>query len=199
MTRPQSVRCQKHGYYYQPDQAHGCVKCLEEPANAPVAPSAQVDASVPSSSRFSPITGIIWLLVLGGLGWGGYQFFLAMGEKGDELYAETVAVASRIDPELVRGPLQQLENLVYAEKIDPYSQGSHIQRATMVLYSAVTRKTSQLLAAHHGNAIVGFGNTASASEDIGYSTINMDQVRREWEAVRTKVFHEAAWFKTARR
>ena len=69
----------------------------------------------------------------------------------------------------------------------------------MVLYTAVTLRTSQLLGAHHGNAIVGFGNTASASEGVGYSTINMDYVRREWEAVRAKVFHEAAWFKTAGR
>ncbi len=193
MASPHAVRCPKHGYYYQPDRAHGCVKCLEEPANQPMA------ASAPSSSRFSPITGLIWLLVLGGLGWGGYQFFLSIGEKGEELYAETVKVESRIDPALVRGPLQQLENLVYAEEIDPYSHGSRIQRATMVLYSAVTRRTTQLLAARHGNAIIGFGNTASASEDVGYSTINMDHVRREWEAVRAKVFHEAAWFKTAGR
>ncbi len=115
------------------------------------------------------------------------------------MYAEVVKVENRIDPAVVRGPLQQLENLVYAEEIDPYSQGSHIQRATMVLYSALTRRTSQLLAARHGNAIIGFGNAASASEEVGYSTIDMDYVRREWEAVRAKVFHEAAWFKTAGR
>ncbi len=193
MTSTQSVRCPKHGSSYQPDRAHGCVKCLDEPGNEPVAVSA------PSSRRFSPMTGIIGLLVLGGLGWGGYRFFLAMGEKGEELYAETVEVESRIDPAVVRGPLQQLENLVYTEEIDPYSQGSRIQRATMVLYAAVMRRASRLLATRHGNAIIGFGNTASASEGVGYSTIDMDYVRREWEAVRAKVFHEAAWFKTAGR
>lgn len=193
MTSPHSVRCPKHGYYYSPSQEQGCVECRKELAPEPSA------AGAPSSGRFSPITGIIWLLVLGGLGWGGYQFFLAMGEKGGELFAEKVEVEGRIDPASVRGPLQQLENLIYAEEIDPYSQGSRIQRATMILYSAVTRRTSQLVAAHHGHAIVGFGNFASASEDVGYSTINMDQVRREWEAVRAKVFHEAAWFKTAKR
>ncbi len=193
MTSPHSIRCPKHGYYYQPDRAHGCVKCLEEPANEPMA------ANAPSSSRFSPISGLIWLLVLGGLGWGGYQVLLSMGEKGEELYAETVKVEGRLDPGLVRGQLQQLENLVYAEEIDPYSHGSRIQRATMVLYTAVTLRTSQLHAAHHGNAILGFGNIAAVSEDVGYSTINMDYVRREWEAVRAQVFQEAAWFKTAGR
>ena len=193
MTSPQSVRCPKHGYYYQPDRAHGCVKCLEVPGNEPIA------ASAPSSSGFSPKTGLIWLLVLGGLGWGGYQFFLSMGEKGGELYAEIVEVEGRLDPALVRHPLEQLENLIYAEEIDPHSQGSRIQRATMVLYKAVTLRTSQLHAAHHGNAIIGFGNTAATSEDVGYSTINMDYVQREWEAVRAQVFHEAAWFKTAGR
>ncbi len=192
MTSPQSVRCPKHGYYYQPSREEGCSKCLEESAIEPEA------ARAPSSTRL-PIKGLIWLLVLGGLGWGGYRFFLSMGEKGGELYADVVEVESRIDPALVRGQLQQLENLIYAEEIDPYSQGSHIQRATMVLYSAVTLKTSQLRAAHHGNAIIGFGNAAAASEDVGYSTIDMDYVRREWEAVRAKVFHEAAWFKTAGR
>ncbi len=193
MASPHAVRCPKHGYYYQPDRAHGCVTCLEESANEPRAGSAT------PSSRFSPRTGLIWLLVLGGLGWGGYRLFLAMGEKGEELFAETVKVEGRLDPGLVRGPLQQLENLVYAEEIDPYSHGSRIQRATMVLYKAVTLRTSQLHAAHHGNAIIGFGNTAATSEDVGYSTINMDYVRREWEAVRAQVFHEAAWFKTAGR
>ena len=193
MTSPQSVRCPKHGYYYQPDRAHGCVKCLEGPANKPMA------AGAPSSSRFSPITGFIWLLVLGGLGWGGYQFFVSMGEKGGELYAEIVEVEGRLDPALVRGLLEKLENLVYAEEIDPYSQGSRIQRATMTLYSAVTLRTSQLHAAHHGHAILGFGNIAAVSEEVGYSTIDMDFVRREWEAVRARVFHEADWFKTAGR
>ncbi len=193
MTSPQSVRCPKHGYYYQPDRAHGCVKCLEGPANEPMA------AGAPSSSRFSPITGLIWLLVLGGLGWGGYQFFRSMGEKGGESFAELVEVEGRLNPAPMRVPLQRLENLIYAEEIDPHSQGSHIQRATMVLYSAVTLKTSQLRAAHHGNAIIGFGNAAAASGGVGYATINMDNVRREWEAVRAKVFHEAAWFKTAGR
>ena len=48
-------------------------------------------------------------------------------------------------------------------------------------------------------AIIGFGNFASASEDVGYSTINMDNVQREWEVVRAEVFHEAAWFQTAGR
>ncbi len=193
MTSPHPIRCPKHGFYYHPDRAHGCVKCLEEPANEPMA------ARAPSSSRFSPITGLIWLLVLGGLGWGGYQVLLSMGEKGEELYAETVKVEGRLDPGLVRGQLQQLENLVYAEEIDPYSHGSRIQRATMVLYTAVTLRTSQLHAAHHGNAILGFGNIAAVSEDVGYSTINMDYVRREWEAVRAQDFQEAAWFKTAGR
>ncbi len=88
---------------------------------------------------------------------------------------------------------------VYAEEIDPYSQGSRIQRASMMLYSAVMRRSSRLLATRHGKAIIGFGNTASQSEDVGYSTINMDYVRREWERVRAEVFHEADWFKTARR
>ena len=108
-------------------------------------------------------------------------------------------VEGRLDPAPMRVPLQRLENLIYAEEIDPHSQGSRIQRATMVLYKAVTLRTSQLHAAHHGNAIIGFGNTAAASEDVGYSTINMDYVRQEWEAVRAQVFHEAAWFKTAGR
>ncbi len=107
MTSPQSVRCPKHGYYYQPGREQGCAKCLEELAIEPAAVRA------PSSSRL-PITGLIWLLVLGGLGWGGYRFFLSMGDKGGELYAEVVEVESRINPAVVRGPLQELENLVYA-------------------------------------------------------------------------------------
>ena len=182
MTSPQSVRCPKHGFYYQPGREKGCVKCLEG-----------------SSRSFSFMTPIVLLLVLGGLGWGGYRFFESMGDRGGELYAETVQVESRIDPALVRARLQRLENLIYAKDIEPYSQGSRIQRACMELYAGVMSKTSQLLAARHGNAIVGFGNLASASEDVGYSTINMDYVQREWEVVRAKVFHEAAWFKTAAR
>jgi hypothetical protein len=152
-----------------------------------------------SSRRISPVTALIWLLVVSGLGWGGYQFMLKMRDKGDELYAETVEVASRIDPALVRSQIQALENLVYATEPEPYTQGSRIQRASLVLYQGVMQKSSKLLAARHGNRIVGFGSNASAAEDVGYSTIDMNAIRRQWEAVRAEVFHDADWFKSARR
>ena len=69
----------------------------------------------------------------------------------------------------------------------------------MMLYNAVMRRSSRLLATHHGNKMVVFGNFASRSEGMGYSTINMESVRREWESVRSEVFHDADLFRSAKR
>ncbi len=199
MTGPQgqSVRCPVHGTYYRPDRDQICPRCKEaaDRANAALPQALAQD----SSRRIPPVTALIWLLVVSGLGWGGYQLLLKMGDRGEELYAETVEVASRIDPALVRSQIQALENLVYATEPEPYTQGSRIQRASLVLYQGVMQRSSQLLAARHGSKIVGFGSTASASEDVGYASIDMDMIRREWEAVRVEVFHDAAWFRAARR
>jgi hypothetical protein len=145
------------------------------------------------------VTALIWLVVVSGIGWGGYKALQAMSDKGEELFEEAQEIESRINPDLVRAQLVALEELVYADEVEPYSQGSRIQRATMVLYSAVMRRSSRLLATRHGNKIVGFGSFASRSEDVGYSTINMESVRREWESVRSEVFHNADWFRSARR
>jgi hypothetical protein len=196
-SQPQSIRCPKHGYFYRPDVARGCPKCLEGPvAGEPV--RAESDVARPSR-RFSPVTALIWLVVVSGIGWGGYKALQAMSDKGEELFEEAQEIESRINPDLVRAQLVALEELVYAGEVEPYSQGSRIQRATMVLYSAVMRRSSRLLATRHGNKIVGFGSFASRSEDVGYSTINMESVRREWESVRSEVFHNADWFRSARR
>jgi hypothetical protein len=195
MTGPQgqSVRCPTHGIYYRPGEAQGCPKCFEAAGrDVPATP----DEAVPNTyRRFSPVTALVGLIVVSGLGWGGYQFLQKMGEKGEDLYAETVEVASRIDPSLVRVQIQALENLVYAEEIEQFSQGSRIQRASMVLYQGVMQRASRLLATRLGAKIVGFGSTAVRSEGVGYATIDMDMVRREWEAVRAEVFHDAAWFR----
>ncbi len=196
-SQSQSIRCPKHGYFYRPDRARGCPKCLEGPvAGEPV--RAESDVAQPAR-RFSPVTALIGLVVVSGIGWGGYEVLRGMGDKGEELYADTQEIEGRINPDLVRAQLVALEGLVYANDVEPYSQGSRIQRATMVLYSAVMRRSSRLLATHHGNKIVGFGNFASRSEAVGYSTINMESVRREWESVRSEVFHDADWFRSARR
>jgi hypothetical protein len=196
-NQPRSVRCPTHGYYYNPDQAAGCVKCLEGGTGGPGTQGAE--SSAPSNRRFSPVTVLICLLVAAAIGWGGYRFFRAMAAKGDELYAEAKETAGRIDPELVRGPLQELENLVYAEEVDPYSQGTRIQRAAVKLYQTTQTRAPNLLASRHGMKIVEFGNLASASEDVGLGTIDMVRVQREWEAVRAEVFHDAPWFKSAAR
>lgn len=192
-SQSKSIRCPKHGYFYRPDQARGCPKCLEGPvAGEPVRAESDV---AQSGLRFSPVTVLIGLVVVSGIGWGGYEVLRAMGDKGEELYVETQEIEGRIKPDLVRAELAALEVLVYADEVEPYSQGSRIQRATMVLYSAVMRRSPRLLSTRYGNRIVGFGNFASRSEDVGYSTIDMESVRREWESVRSEVFHDADWFR----
>ena len=195
-TQNTSVRCPVHGTYYRPDRDRVCPRCKEAADGAYAAPLAMARGS---SRRISPVTAFIWLLVVSGLGWGGYQLLIKMGDRGEELHAETVEVASRIDPALVRSQLQALENLVYGTEIEEYMQGSRIQRASLVLYQGIMQRASRLLAARHGNKIVGFGSTAATFEDVGYATIDMDMIRREWEDVRADVFHDAAWFQTARR
>ena len=189
-SQSQSIRCPKHGYFYRPDQARGCPKCLEGPvAGEPVRAESNV-----VRRRFSPVTALIGLVVVSGIGWGGYEALRAMGDKGEELFAETQEIEGRINPDLVRAQLVAVEGLVYASEVEPHSQGTRIQRATMVLYSAVMRRSTRLLATRYGNRIVGFGNFASRS-DVGNSTINMESVRREWESVRSDVFHDADWFR----
>lgn len=196
-SQSESIRCPKHGYFYRPDQARGCPKCLEGPvAGEPV--HAESDVARPGR-RFSPVTALIGLAVVSGIGWGGYEVLQAMGDKGEELFAEAQEVEGRINPDLVRAQLVAVEGLVYASEVEPHSQGARIQRATMVLYSAVMRRSARLLSTRYGNRIVGFGNFASRSEEAGYSTIDMESVRREWESVRSNVFHDADWFRSARR
>ena len=196
-NQSQSIRCPKHGFFYRPDQARGCPKCLEGPvAGEPVRAESDI---VQPGRRFSPVTALIGLVVVSGIGWGGYEALRAMGDKGEELFAERKVIEGRISPDLVRTQLVALEELVYASEVEPHSQGTRIQRATMVLYSAVMRRSARLLSTRYGNRIVGFGNFASQWEGVGYSTINMESVRREWESVRSDVFHDADWFRSARR
>lgn len=187
-SQSQSIRCSKHGYFYRPDRVRGCPKCLEGPV---AGERAESDVA---RRRFSPVTALIGLVVVSGIGWGGYEVLRAMGDKGQELFAERQEIEGRINPDLVRAQLVALEGLVYADEVEPHSQGTRIQRATMVLYSAVMRSSPRLLATRYGNRIVGFGNFASRS-DVGNSTINMESVRREWESVRSDVFHDAVWFR----
>ncbi len=196
-SQSQSIRCPKHGYFYRPDQARGCQKCLEEAvAGEPV--WVEMDVAQPGR-RSLPVKALIGLVVVSGIGWGGYKALQAMGDRGEELYAETQEIEGRINPDLVQAQLEALEGLVYGDEVEPHSQGSRIQRATVVLYSAVMRRSSRLLATRHGAKIVGFGNFASRPEGVGYSTIDMESVRREWESVRSEVFHDADWFRSAGR
>jgi len=196
-SQSQSIRCPEHGYFYRPDRVRGCPKCLEGPvAGEPIHAESDI---VQPSRRFSPVTALIGLVVVSGIGWGGYGALRAMGDKGEELFAEAQEIEGRINPDLVRAELVAVEGLVYASEVEPHTQGTRIQRATMVLYSAVMRRSARLLSTRYGNRIVGFGNFASQSEEVGYSTIDMESVRREWESVRSDVFHDADWFRSARR
>ena len=190
----QSVRCPTHGFYYNPDEVDGCVKCLEAPAPRRSAPEAEPSGH--GGSRFSIVSLLVWMVVLSGVGWGGLRFFRSMGERGGEIFAETAKTAGRIDPTLVRSQLEALEALVYPTQPAAFGQGGSIQRASMVLYSAIMRATSPLLGSQHGQSIVGFGSMASQYEDVGYATMDLTRVQRDWEEVRAKVFHDADWFRS---
>ena len=193
-----SIRCPDHGFYYNPDEADGCVKCLEgpvEPDHAPVASS--------GGRGFLSFGLVLKLAVVFGLGWGGVKasqsFLGAMGERGGEIYDATRETASRIDPALVRSRIESMEALVYAEQVSQFGHGGRIQREAMLLYSAVMGAVTPLLGSRHGTKIVGFGNAASQYEDVGYSTIDMDQVRKDWEDLRADVFWDADWFRKPNR
>ena len=89
----QSVRWPVHGTYYRPDRDRVCPRCKEAADRASAAlPQALAQDS---SRRISPVTALVWLVVLSGVGWGGYQLLLKMRDKGEELYAETVEVEAR--------------------------------------------------------------------------------------------------------
>ncbi len=190
MAASHSIRCPEHGFYYNPNEADGCAKCLEGPSES---------AQGKSGGSFSLVSMVVWGVVLGAMGWGGYWAVSAMGERGGEIFAETAATASRIDPALVRSELEAVEALVYAEPSSPFGHGGQIQRASMVLFSAVMRAATPLLGSRHGKKIVGFGSMASRTEDAGYTTIHMEQVRRDWEEIRAEVFLQADWFRSGGR
>ena len=196
--RSNSIRCPEHGYYYNPDEAEGCVKCLEGPVEPDLAPVA-----TSGGRRFLSFSLVFWLAVVFGLGWAGVKvsqsFFGAMEERGTEVHAASQETAGRIDPALVRSQIEAMEALVYAGQVDQFAHGSRIQRASMVLYSAVMAATNPLLGSLHGRKILGFGNAAGLYEDVGYSTIDMDQVRKDWEDLRVDVFWDVDWFRTPNR
>ena len=190
----QSVRCPTHGFYYDPDEVNGCVKCLEAPSPRRSAPEAEPSGR--GGSRFSIVSLLVWMVVLSGVGWGGFRFFGSMSDRGGEIFAETKETAGRIDPTLVRSQIETLEALVYPTQPAAIGQGGSIQRASMVLYSAVMRATSPLLGSMLGQKIVGFGSLASQYEDVGYATADLTRVQRDWEKVRAEVFHDADWFRS---
>ena len=192
--RSQSVRCPTHGFYYNPDEVDGCVKCLEAPA--PGRSASEAEQSGRGGSSFSIVSLLVWMVVLSGVGWGGFRFIRFMGERGGEIFAETAEIAGRIDPTLVRSQIEALEALVYPTQPAALGQGGRIQRASMVLYSGIMRATSALAGSQHGQKIVGFGGMASQHEDVGFATIDLTAVQREWERVRAEVFHDADWFRS---
>ncbi len=193
-----SIRCPEHRLYYNPDEADGCVKCLEGPVEPDLAPVA-----TSGGRRLVSFSRVFWLAVFVGLGWAGVKlsqsFFGAMEERGTEVNAATQETAGRIDPALVRSQLEAMEALVYAGQVDQFAHGSRIQRASMVLYSAVMAATNPLLGSLHGRKIVAFGSAAAQYEDVGYSTIRMDQVRKDWEDLRAEVFWDVDWFRAPNR
>lgn len=178
----QPIKCTKHGFYYDPTEQPGCMACLKE----------QGKNEAPGRSLLTRISWLVGLLVIGG---GSYVFLGALTDRAERIHAAAVPIESRIDPELVRGPLEALEALVYADGTGDLAYGSRIQRASMQVYTAVTVRAPKLLASRHGARLVGFGNAASAHEDVGYQTIDMGRVRREWEELRAEVFRDAPWFR----
>ena len=194
----QSVRCPTHGFYYDPDEADGCVNCLGAPTRGWSASEAEPSGGGGGGGggSFSIVTLLVWLVVLSGVGWGGLRLVRYMGDRGGEIFAETVETAGRIDPTLVRSQIEALEALVYPTQLAAFGQGGSIQRASMVLYSGITRATSALAGSQHGRKIVGFGSMASQYEDVGYGTMDLTRVQRDWEQVRAEVFHDAEWFRS---
>ncbi len=196
--RSNSIRCPEHGYYYNPDEAEGCVKCLAGPVEPDLAPVA-----TSGGRRLLSFRLVFWLAVFFGLGWAGVKFsqsfFSATEGRGTEVNAATEETASRINPALVRFQIEAMEVLVYAGQVSQFAHGSRMQRASMMLYSAVMAATNPLLGSLHGRKIVAFGNAAAQYDDVGYSTIRMDQVRKDWEDLRAEVFWDVDWFRMPNR
>jgi hypothetical protein len=145
--------------------------------------------------RRSVVTRIFWLVALLAAIGGSFVFLGSLTDRAEQIHAAAVPLESRIDPELVRGPLQALETLVYGDGADDLAYGSRIQRASMQVYTAVTVKAPRLLATRHGRRLVRFSNAAPAYEDVGYQSIDMGRIRRDWEELRAEVFRDAAWFR----
>ena len=193
---PGKVRCPKHGVFYRPSEAEGCYKCLEEGPGAARAGSTEESAS--SGGGGIRVMPVVWIAILGVLGWGGYQVLQKMGDRGGEIFEETKATAGRIDPELVRREIEALELVVYDNA--GWDYGARVNRQAAQLFAGVTRKASHLLAARHGAVISRLGQDLMSRQDPE-NTPSLDEVdvlRREWEGVRDAVFNDATWYRSIR-
>jgi hypothetical protein len=110
---------------------------------------------------------------------------------------EAGATATRLDPELYRSDLEDVEAVLFKEEPADYGDGDRVSAA---LYRAAGRAMAadcDPASQARARVLVAFAGEAGAMEDAGYAMPDLGSLRARWHEVRGEVFDEAEWFREA--
>ena len=125
---------------------------------------------------------VLAALVLTGCGGGGEQ---------------AGATATRLDPELYRSDLEDVEAVLFKDEPADYGDGDRVSAA---LYRAAGRAMAagcDPASQAKARVLVAFAGEAGAMEDAGYAMPDLGSLRARWREVRGEVFDRAEWFREA--
>ena len=183
------VRCNRHGVFYNPDKYDGCAVCRSG------------THQTQEYRKLSPVTFVIGIVSVGVIGLIVGKGTRTVATHGDAVMADVARTAIRLDPNVFRKEMEVLEDLVYAEGTASFHHGSSILQAASTLSDVIKNKEVGLLGQSRQQQaileILSFGERQAAAEDVGYAVMDLSQTRTDWEDVRTRVFHDADWFRHA--
>lgn len=182
------IKCKKHGLHYDPKMSSGCALCAREAAK-----------QIP---RRAPQLTLILLCVLGMM-IALYQIF-GVGAKGADAFDLTrsesedtpAAAVARLDPELYREAIENLEAAVHRPAVATSRElpaaGIRIADAAHELSEAIARRQPRDGAAASA-ALSRLGTTADRK---GFSLPDLRQARIDWQRIRARHFEPADWYGT---
>jgi len=101
-----------------------------------------------------------------------------------------------LDPEPHRAAIERMESVVYRRGPADFGDAEAVSGIASRLAQAVMGERS--LAAHRaGTELLALAARAGAAADVGYAMPDLPGLRREWEAVRDRVFRPAPWMRRA--
>jgi hypothetical protein len=136
----------------------------------------------------------MWLAAIAAVAVLGGRAVRGVADKGEDVVTEARATSGTIDPNQYRAEIQGMEAVVYESGPAEYGRGMRIYEAAMVLSDAIMRYPNRLIAGVFSSEVLAYGQRMSTMEDVGYTTLDMTIVRREWEQIRDRIFQDAGWY-----